>query len=238
MPSRSRSREAAPHFRSADAYEERKRHDNHARNDMRSRHVRSPPSPPRRRRDDLHLSRRTPPVPREERGRYYRGDDDGPRNHYYDRRNRRSEERQQRTPRGVNRGDVREAPRHQQIAWGKQITRHGMTPEAILALFEQNGYQFSARNLATAVHRIGKLGGRRLRQDPRLERLIEMCGRRIGDFEPQQIANCAWGCAKIGITDPRFFKAVSTEVPRRIGEFQGAGDGQYGLGLRDGEGRR
>ena len=69
-----------------------------------------------------------------------------------------------------------------------------MSPEAILTLFEQNGDQLSARNLATAVHRIGKLGGRRFMRDPRLGRLIEMCGRRIGEFKPQEIANSAWGC--------------------------------------------
>jgi len=94
-----------------------------------------------------------------------------------------------------------------------------MTPEATLTLVEQNGNQFSARNLATAVHRIGKLGGKNVRQDPRLERLIEMCGRRIGEFDPQAIANSVWGCAKTGFTDQRFFKAVAAEVPRRIGEF-------------------
>ena len=69
-----------------------------------------------------------------------------------------------------------------------------MTPEAILTLFEQNGSQLSTRNLATAVHRIGKFGGGHLREDPKLERLIEMCGRRIGEFKPQEIANSAWGC--------------------------------------------
>jgi len=50
-----------------------------------------------------------------------------------------------------------------------------MTPAAILTLFDQNGERFSARNLATAVHRIGKLRGRNSRHDPRLARLIEMC---------------------------------------------------------------
>ena len=94
-----------------------------------------------------------------------------------------------------------------------------MTPESILTLLKQYEAQFSARNLATAVHRIGKLGGRRVQQDPRLERLIEMCGRRIGEFEPQEIANSAWGCAKIGITDQRFFKAVAEKASRRIHAF-------------------
>ena len=94
-----------------------------------------------------------------------------------------------------------------------------MTPEAILTIFEQNGPRFEARNLATAMHRIGKLGGKRVMRDPRLERLIEMCGRRISEFEPQQIANSVWGCAKTGFTDQRFFKAIAEEASRRIREF-------------------
>ena len=181
----SRSREATSEFRPRDAYHVPRRRDNHAgsRNDMRqddarSHYDRSPPSPPRSRdhRDDLRLPPWTRPVPHEDRGRYRR-DDDTSRNQYFDRRNRRSEEQQQRTPREGDRGDERKAPLHQQIAWNKHITRHGMTSETILTLFEQNGHQFNARNLATAVHRIGKLGGRHVRQDLRLERLIEMCGR-------------------------------------------------------------
>ena len=112
--------------------------------------------------------------------------------HGNDRHSRRSDER--RPPCEGNRGAKREAPLHQQVTWGRNITRHGITPEEILKLFQQNGDQLSARNLATAVHRIGKLGGRHPRQDPRLERLIEMCGRRIGEFKPQEIANSAWGC--------------------------------------------
>ena len=146
--SRSRSREAISRrdFRPKDAYDQSRRHDNHggSRNDMRQddaryRYDRSPRSPPRRRdqRDDGRIPRWTPPAPREESGRFCR-DDDTSRNQYYDRRNQRSEERQQRTPREVNGGDDREAPLHQQIAWGKHITRHGMTSEAILALVEQN----------------------------------------------------------------------------------------------------
>ena len=227
---RSRSREATSRgdFRPSAACDESRRRDNHSgsRNDMRhddarSQYDQSPRSLPRRRdnRDDLHLPLWTRPVPREERGRFYRRDDDTSRNQYYHRRNRRSEERQQRSPREGNLDDERQAPLHQQISWGKHITRHGMTPEAILTLFEQSGHRFEARNLATAVHRIGKLGGRNIGKDPRLARLIAMCGRRIGEFEPQAIANSVWGCAKTGTCEPRFFEAVAAEVPRRIGEF-------------------
>jgi len=107
------------------------------------------------------------------------------RNHGND--SRRANER--RPPREGNRGN--KAPRHQQIAWGKQITGRNATPEAILTLFEQSGYRFETRNSATVVHRVAKLGGKKSRRDPRLERLIDMCGRRIGDFEPQEIANSA-----------------------------------------------
>ena len=134
-------------------------------------------------------------------------------NHDSDRRSRRLEGR--RPPR--NRGD--ETPLQQQIAWGKQITRLDATPATILALFEREGHRFEARNLATALHRVGKLGGRRLTRDPRLERLIETCAWRIREFTPQQIANIAWGSAKTGFTDHRFFEAVAAEAARRITEF-------------------
>ena len=135
--------------------------------------------------------------------------------HDSDARSRRSNERR----RDENRGHSIEAPLHQQIVWGKQITQRNVTPETILELVARNVHHLSTRNLATAAHRLGKIGDRRLRQDPRLERLIVMCGQRISDFDPRGIANIAWGSAKTGITDPRFFKAVAAEATRRIGEF-------------------
>ena len=46
-----------------------------------------------------------------------------------------------------------------------------------------------------------------------------MCARRIGDFEPQEIAKSAGGCAKTGFTDPRFFEAIAVEASRRIQKF-------------------
>ena len=135
----SRSREATSRldFRPRHADHESRRHDNHGgsrKNDMRQddarfQYDRSPRSPPRRRdhRDDLRLRLWTRPEPGEEIDHDCR-DDGSPRDPYYDRRNRRSEEREQRKPREGNREDEREAPRHQQIAWGKQITRQGMIP--------------------------------------------------------------------------------------------------------------
>ena len=101
-------------------------------------------------------------------------------------------QRQQLPPRDGNHGD--EAPRQQQIAWGKQITGLDATPATILALFERDGHRFEARNLATALHRVGKLGGRRLTRDPRLERLIETCAWRIREFEPGDYEHCLELC--------------------------------------------
>ena len=116
-----------------------------------------------------------------------------------------------------NRGD--EAPLQQQIAWGRQITGRDATHETILVLFERDGHRFEARNLATALHRVGKFGGRRLTRDPRLKRLVDMCARRIGDFKAQEITNSAWGCAKSGFADQRFFGEIAAEAARQINEF-------------------
>ena len=117
-------------------------------------------------------------------------------------------------------GPCTEAPRHQQIAWGKQITWLHSNVEAILALVDRDGALFSARNLATSAHRIGKFGdARRVRADPRLERLSELCRFRLSRFEPQHIANSAWGFAKTGSTKRRLFEAIAAEVPRRVVDF-------------------
>ena len=123
----------------------------------------------------------------------------------------------QRPRRQGNHGE--QARLQQQIAWGRQITRLDATPATILALFESEGHRFEARNLATALHRVGKLGGRRLTRDPRLERLIETCAWRIREFEPQGITNIARGCAKTGFCDHRIFEAIAAVAARRITEF-------------------
>ena len=128
-----------------------------------------------------------------------------------------SESEGHRPRRQGNHGD--QARRQQQIAWGKRITRLDATPATILALFEREGHRFEARNLATAVHRVGKLAGRRLTRDPRLERLIETCAWRIREFEPQGITNIAWGSAKTGSKNQRFFEVIAAETPGRICEF-------------------
>ena len=76
---------------------------------------------------------------------------------------RQSDERQ---PREANRrDDDQEARRYQQIQWGKQITGRGATSETILTLFDREGHAFSARNLATTMHRVGNFGGTRVRSD-------------------------------------------------------------------------
>ena len=130
----------------------------------------------------------------------------------------RNEERQ---PHEGNRrdDDDQEAPLYQQIQWGKQITGRDATPETILTLFVRDGHAFSARNLATTVHRVGKIGGPRVRSDRRLPPLAEKCRRRIGAFEPQHLANTAWGFAKTDFIDRLLFVAIAAEALKRIVNF-------------------
>ena len=129
----------------------------------------------------------------------------------------RSEERQQ--PELNRRDDDQEAPRHQQIQWGKQMTGRDATPETILTLFEREGHAFSARNLATSVHRVGKLGEHRVRSDRRLPPLAEKCRRRIDAFAPQELANTAWGFAKTDFIERVLFIAIAVEALKRLGDF-------------------
>jgi len=51
-----------------------------------------------------------------------------------------------------------EAPKWQQIAWGKQMTSQDATVDSVLSVFAAHGHRFSARNVATAAHRIAKIG--------------------------------------------------------------------------------
>ena len=120
-------------------------------------------SPPSWTRDDRRPSRWERPTSRD------RFDDERPgRDHH------RMHPRDERHPRESYHGDDQEAPLHQQIQWGKQITGREATPETILTMFEREGHAFSARNLATSVHRSGKIGGRRIRSDRRLVPLAEV----------------------------------------------------------------
>ena len=71
----------------------------------------------------------------------------------------------------------REAPKWQQITWGKQITGRSATIDSILGLFDAQGHRFSSRNLATAAHRVAKIGGRRRNpaaKDSRMQALSRM----------------------------------------------------------------
>ena len=117
------------------------------------------------------------------------------------------------------RGDDQEARRSQQIQWSWQITARGATPETILTLFEREGHRFEARNLATTVHRVGKIGGHGLASDTRLGPLAEACRRRIDAFDPLGLANMAWGFAKTGFIEEEILLAIATEARRRIKEF-------------------
>ena len=103
--------------------------------------------------------------------------------------------------------------------WSKRMTERGATAETILNLFEREGQAFSARNLATCVHRVGKFGGPRMRLDRRLPPLAERCRRRIDAFQPQEIANTAWGFAKTDFIERPLFLAIVAAALTRLGKF-------------------
>mmetsp|Transcript_8542 Transcript_8542/g.26269 ORF Transcript_8542/g.26269 Transcript_8542/m.26269 type:complete len:221 (+) Transcript_8542:576-1238(+) len=83
----------------------------------------------------------------------------------------------------------------------------------------QRSSSISTRNLATAVRRVGKVGGHRVRLDLRLTQLAETCRQRVGAFNSQELANTAWGFAKTSVAVPQLFEAIAVEVQRRIREF-------------------
>mmetsp|Transcript_1826 Transcript_1826/g.5435 ORF Transcript_1826/g.5435 Transcript_1826/m.5435 type:complete len:398 (+) Transcript_1826:66-1259(+) len=90
----------------------------------------------------------------------------------------------------------RDVSRRQQVEWGKQMAARDATATFVLFLFQSEGARFNARNVAAAAHRIGKVGGRRVRLDPRLERLAEAC--RGAAFTAHEVALVCWGFAKTG----------------------------------------
>ncbi|KAJ8607233.1 hypothetical protein CTAYLR_010370 [Chrysophaeum taylorii] len=87
------------------------------------------------------------------------------------------------------------------------MTGRGATHESILSLFAARGDEFSARNLATAAHRVAKFGGRNR-------------DRRIREFNPRDLANTAWAFAKAGIEAPHLFAAIADAAHSRLGEFK------------------
>ena len=127
-------------------------------------------------------------------------------------RERRQQHRRRLTP------DQDQAPLQQQISWGKQIK--DADADTVLALVAKQGSRFDERNLATAAHRVAKRDkSRRLREDPRVAGLAELCKSRIKDFGSQALANTAWAFATAGVAAPRLFEAIASEAPSRINEF-------------------
>ena len=103
-----------------------------------------------------------------------------------------------------------EAPIQQQIAWNKQITGYGATSEAILMLCERQSRRFSARNLATAAHRVAKFRGREVVAiDPRLLRFAEVCKIRMSHFDARGLAMVAWGFARVGFREQDLFDEIA-----------------------------
>ncbi|KAJ8601610.1 hypothetical protein CTAYLR_008466 [Chrysophaeum taylorii] len=103
-----------------------------------------------------------------------------------------------------------------------QMTGRGATSESILSLFVARGKKFSARNLATAAHRVAKFGGRgndNVRCDRRVIALADACQRCIREFNPQNLANTAWAFARAGIDAPQLFAAIADAALSRLGEF-------------------
>jgi len=47
--------------------------------------------------------------------------------------------------------------------------------------------------------------------------------RRIGELNPQDMANTVWAFATARVAADALFKAVAEETPRRIGEFNAQG---------------
>ena len=108
---------------------------------------------------------------------------------------------------------------YHQIEWGKQMTRNSATPASILALFRRRGHAFSGRNLATAAHRLGKLGVGRAADPSSEKRLAAVCRRRIGELNAHELASTAWGFAKMGIDDSRLFDAIASEARDRVDDL-------------------
>jgi len=93
------------------------------------------------------------------------------------------------------------------------------TADRVLALVRSSGRRFDARNLATAAHRVGKFGGRRLRSDGRLEELGRLCRRKVRSFPAHSLAVAVWGFAKAGLADLELFAAFAGAAKERIDSF-------------------
>lgn len=180
---------------------------------------RSPPrrdrSPPRRFSRSRSRERRRSPE---------RGGPAGPR--YYPRPRRSPSPRRARrvppgprpppSPRGPNRP---ESSTERAIRWNKALSSPRATSESILDLADFAGARLNAVNVATAIHRLGRLGKRET--DARLRRLLALARERIGaeTWEPRHLSNVCWGLAKMGVDDAPLFGAVATAALAVLDDF-------------------
>ena len=49
--------------------------------------------------------------------------------------------------------------------------------------------------------------------------LAKEAEQRLGDFNPQVLANTAWAFATLGQADAQLFTALAREAERRVGDF-------------------
>ena len=100
------------------------------------------------------------------------------------------------------------------IALNKHITAC-KSPADILSLYQ--GREFSYVNLATAINRFGRNGGRA--NDPRLRALLDQAASSIhGHHEhwgAQELANTCWGVAKMRAPAPRLLMRSRSRRRRR-----------------------
>mmetsp|Transcript_23131 Transcript_23131/g.80247 ORF Transcript_23131/g.80247 Transcript_23131/m.80247 type:complete len:538 (+) Transcript_23131:58-1671(+) len=94
----------------------------------------------------------------------------------------------------------------------------------ILQLFDSDGFDFNAVNLATCFHKLGALSHSvEPSATPQLQKLAQRAAASMTDdaaqWSAQGIANTCWGLAKLEIDAPELFAAVVAEAPRKIATF-------------------
>ncbi|KAJ1454239.1 hypothetical protein M885DRAFT_566448 [Pelagophyceae sp. CCMP2097] len=108
------------------------------------------------------------------------------------------------------------------IALNKQLVS-SETAADVLSLFEAKGDAYDFMNIATSLHRLGKLSRSFEKSSaPLLHRLLERAASSIinEQWDPQGLANACWGIAKIGnVEAPALFEAVAAVAPKKIATF-------------------
>ena len=79
--------------------------------------------------------------------------------------------------------------------------------------------EIRARELANIAHGVAKSGVRSADAESLMAALARSMERRLGDCNPQELANTAWAFAKAGHPDPALFTAVAGAAERRLGSF-------------------